>query len=115
MECYRSLKNIFKGKFSLKMKKKIFKSNIQSVLTYGAQTWTTTARQRSSLTSTQMSMQRSMLGIKRKDRIRNEEITKKLRIKDCGYKINKLKFDYAGHVARREGGRWERRVLVWHP
>ncbi len=33
----------------------------------------------------------------------------------CRYIIKKLKFNYAGHVARGEEGRWERKVMEWYP
>lgn len=112
---YWSLRDIFKGNFTQEMKRKIFESCVLPVLTYGAQTWAPTDRQLVGLARTQIGMERSMLGVKRKDRVRNLAVRRKSKIVDCRYRIKKLKFDYAGHVIRGEEGRWERKALFWIP
>lgn len=100
----------------METKKRIFESNVLSVLLYGAQTWALTEGQLLGLARTQIAMERSMLNIKRKDKISNTSIRNRTKIMDCRYKCKKLKFNYAGHVARGEGGdRWERKVLEWTP
>lgn len=56
-----------------------------------------------------------MVGVKRKDRIRNTEIRGKTKARDCRYSIKKQKFDYAGHVVRKGDESWEKRVMEWYP
>ncbi len=56
-----------------------------------------------------------MIGITMRDRWRNTDIRKKSRVRDCRYVAEKLKWSYAGHITRREEGRWEKKVLEWTP
>ncbi|VDO18177.1 unnamed protein product [Brugia timori] len=71
---YWRLKNVFKGKFSQDLKKKIFESCVLPVLTYGAQSWALTERQLLGLARTQIAMERSMIGVRKKDRVRHQEV-----------------------------------------
>ncbi|KAI8433669.1 hypothetical protein MSG28_015667 [Choristoneura fumiferana] len=48
-----------------------------------------------------------MLGVSLRDRIRNTEIRQRT---EC-----KLKWQWAGHIARRTDNRWGREVLEWRP
>ncbi len=64
----------------------------------------------------EIAMERTMSGVKRQDRLSNKQVKGKTQIQDCRYKMKKLKFEYAGHVARGGGrDRWERKVLDWVP
>ena len=60
-------------------------------------------------------MERVMLGVSLKDRIRNEVIRQRTRVTDIAHRISKLKWQWAGHVCRRTDERWSRRVLEWRP
>ena len=84
-------------------------------MTYGAQTWSLTRAQTKRLVTTQRSMERSIMGIRKKDKIRSSWI----RAKTCGKNvvkiIKKLKFNYAGHLARMAEDRWCRRITFWVP
>ena len=64
---------------------------------------------------TQRAMERAMLGVSLRDRIRNEEIRRQTRVTDIALRIAKLKWQWAGHIARRTDGRWGRKVLEWRP
>ncbi len=44
-------------------------------------------------------------------RLSNKRGRAKAHIQDCRYKMEKLKFDHVGHLARRGKDRWERKVL----
>ncbi len=110
-----SLKEIYKGKISKTLKIKTWEKCSLPVLTYGAQTWALTKSNLDRLKTTQLAMERSLLGVRRKDRIRNEVIREKTGMIDIRYMVKKLKMKYAGHVCRREGRRWERKVEEWVP
>ncbi|CAH2239804.1 jg20737 [Pararge aegeria aegeria] len=61
---------------------------------------------------TQWAMERAMLGVSLRDQIRNEEIRRRTRVTD---KVAKLKWKWAGHIARRSDGRWGSRCLNGDP
>ncbi|KAI8421512.1 hypothetical protein MSG28_009555 [Choristoneura fumiferana] len=60
-------------------------------------------------------MERSILGVRRTDRIRNTILRSKTRVTDVGVKTAKLKWDWAGHVCRMHPDRWARIVTEWDP
>ncbi|PZC83217.1 hypothetical protein B5X24_HaOG208308 [Helicoverpa armigera] len=59
-------------------------------------------------------MERSMLGIKLSDKIRNSDIRKKTKIIDVVKRIRLLKWHWAGHVCRMSN-RWTKRLTEWVP
>ncbi|CAH2243649.1 jg26124 [Pararge aegeria aegeria] len=56
-----------------------------------------------------------MLGVSLRDQIRNEEIRRRTRVTDIAQRVAKLKWKWAGHIARRTDGRWGSKVLEWRP
>lgn len=85
------------------------------ILTYGAQTWSLTEHQKSKLKICQRAMERSILGVKLKDRVRNTVLRSKTGISDVGVAIAKLKWNWAGHVCRMNPDRWARIATEWVP
>ncbi|CAK1604627.1 unnamed protein product [Parnassius mnemosyne] len=63
----------------------------------------------------QRAMERAMLGVSLRDKLRNEDIRSRTRITDIAQRISKLKWQWAGHIARRTDNRWGRKVLEWQP
>ncbi|CAH2244701.1 jg1356 [Pararge aegeria aegeria] len=57
-------------------------------------------------------MERAMLGVSLRD-LRNEEIRRRTRVTDIAQRVAKLKWKWAGHIARRTDGRWGSKVLEW--
>ncbi|CAH2251286.1 jg5978 [Pararge aegeria aegeria] len=64
---------------------------------------------------TQRAMERAMLGVSLRDRIRNVEILRRTRVTDIAQRVAKLKWQWAGHIVRRKDGRWGPKVLEWQP
>ncbi|CAH2235424.1 jg13282 [Pararge aegeria aegeria] len=60
-------------------------------------------------------MERAMLGVSLRDQIRNAEIRRRTRVTDIAQRVAKLKWKWAGHIARRTDGRWGSKVLEWRP
>ncbi|CAH2217048.1 jg26090 [Pararge aegeria aegeria] len=60
-------------------------------------------------------MERAMLGVSLRDQIRNEEIRRRTRVTDIAQRVAKLKWQWAGHIARRTDGRSGPKVLEWRP
>ncbi|KAI5732128.1 hypothetical protein M8J77_021962 [Diaphorina citri] len=67
------------------------------------------------LQTTQRSMERSMLGITRRDRKRITWIRAKTKVMDVIERVKRLKWRWAGHVLRRTDGRWTTSILSWIP
>lgn len=63
-----SLKEILKGNYSIKLKKVVMDTCLLPSLLYGCQTWTLNDRERKLILTTQRSMKRSILIIKKKHR-----------------------------------------------
>ena len=60
-------------------------------------------------------MERAMLGVTLRDRIRNDEIRRRTKVTDIARRIARLKWQWAGYLARRADGRWGVKVLEWRP
>ena len=65
----------------------------------------------------QRSMERKMLHISLKDKIRNNIIglRQKTGVKDILIKIKEAKWRWAGHLSRRDDNRWTQRLTEWQP
>ena len=58
-------------------------------------------------------MERSILNIKRLDKIRSSKIRKKTKIIDVLDYALKSKWRWAGHVARMNSAKWTKAVTLW--
>ena len=65
----------------ISLKRQVFDQCIIPVLSYGAETWTTTKRLEKKLRVTERAMERIMIGVT-KDRVTNEDLRKKSRVQD---------------------------------
>ena len=84
-------------------------------MTYGAETWSLTKHLKNKLAVAQRSMERAMLGITIKDKIRNENIRARTKVEDILCKAEKAKGQWAGHVARMDINKWARKTTEWTP
>ncbi|KAI8422947.1 hypothetical protein MSG28_014050 [Choristoneura fumiferana] len=113
---YWSLKEIMKNKnIGMHIKKKTFNTCILPCMTYGCETWALTDRQREKLATTQRAMERSMLGIRLSDKIRNTDIRRKTKVIDIIARINHLKWGWTGHMLRSGRDKWSKQVTLWYP
>lgn len=106
-------KEIFKSQLSLPTKKIVMDTTILPCLTYGCQTWTFDLKTRNKIQTTQRKMERSCLGIKLKDKVKNIDIRKKTKVCDALTFSLKGKWKWAGHLARYKDDRWTQRVVKW--
>jgi hypothetical protein len=58
-------------------------------------------------------MEREVLGINLKDRMRNEELRRRSEIEDAAKAARRQKWRWGGHVARMDQERWA--TTVWDP
>ncbi|XP_045491132.1 uncharacterized protein LOC123691006 [Colias croceus] len=109
------LKEIMKNEeTNVYIKKKLFNTCVLPVLTYGCQTWSLTKAQTSKIRTCQTSMERSMLNIRKKDRVRNKTIRKRTKVEDVICKTRKLKWEWTGHILRG-CEKWNRTLIFWYP
>lgn len=113
---YWALKEIMKSKeLGIKIKKKTFDTCILPCITYGCETWALTKGHRDKLARCQRGMERSMLGLKLRDKVRNIDIRSKTKLTDILSRIDRLKWRWTGHMLRCRKGKWSKQVTVWYP
>lgn len=106
-------RDILKGDYHLKLKKIVMDTCIVPSLTYGSQTWTFTNKIKSKIITCQRSMERSMLGIRKIQKIRSEDIRRKTRLTDALELALRLKWKWAGHLSRYSDKRWSLQTTKW--
>ncbi|KAJ4434896.1 hypothetical protein ANN_23467 [Periplaneta americana] len=99
----------------LQNKRQIFNSCIAPVLLYGAQSWSLTKKQTLKLGRCQRRMERKILGISLKDRVRNEEVRRRSGIEDVVTLANRMKWRWEGRVVRMQRTRWAYTATLWDP
>lgn len=110
---YWSLKEIFKSNMPTNIKTKLMMQCLLPCLTYACQTWKFTCKLKSKITSCQRGIERSMLNIKKMQKIRHTKIREATKATDALIYAKKLKWKWAGHVARLKDERWTNRVTTW--
>ena len=83
-------------------------------MTYGCQTWSLTKASVKKLETSQRAMERRMLNVKLKDRIRNTTIRQRTRVTDIVQYVTNTKWKWAGHIVRMKDNRWTIRSTEWH-
>ena len=78
-------------------------------MAHGCETWTTTKYLEQKLRTANHAMERRMLNITVRDKVRNSLIRNKIKVKDIIVKIKEAKWRLAGHVARSDDNRWTKR------
>jgi len=104
----RNLKDIWNAKdISKDTKVLVYRSLVQSILLYNAETWTLKDANKRSLRVFEMPVVREILGLTKRDHIRNEDIPKKLAIdKDIVEILRTRRLSYFGHVVRMDCHRY---------
>lgn len=106
-------KDILKGNYSIELKKTVMETCILPCLTYACQTWVYTNKVRNKLLSTQHAMERSILRLKKIQKTKNKDIREKTKLTDALKHALKLKWQWAGHMARSTDKRWALRTTIW--
>ena len=110
-----SLKHILKGKYTNKIKSIIFNTCVIPTMLYGAQTWSI-LKEENKIRITQNKMERSILNMKLMDKIPIMKIRKQLKGNmNVVHRYRRMKWDWAGHVARMSDNRWTYKINYWRP
>ena len=97
----------------MSLKRKVFNQCVLPAMTYGCQTWSLTKASVKNLETSQRAMERRMLNVKLKDRIRNTTIRQRTRVTDIVQHVTNTKWKWAGHIARMKDNRWTIRSTEW--
>jgi hypothetical protein len=112
---FGKLRWVFSSSIPQSLKTKVFNECVLPVMTYGAKTWTLTARLVHKFKVAQRAMDRAMLGVSLRDRILNQVIRQRTKVTDITHHISMLNWQWAGHISRRTDNRWGNWVLKWRP
>lgn len=98
-----------------KTKKMIYASIIQSIMTYSEELWIINKKHQGKILATEMEYCRRCCCLTRMDRIPNEEIRRRMEVKEDVMKyIETKRLLWYGHVKRTEN-RWISKVTDWSP
>ena len=113
---YGKLNYIFRDEnLPTSLKTQVFNQCIIPVLSYGAETWTTTKKLEKKLQVTERAMERIMIGVTRKDRVTNVNLRELTNAHDILREIKVKKWRWAGHLARQHDNRWTLKATNWTP
>ncbi|GBP17157.1 Putative uncharacterized transposon-derived protein F52C9.6 [Eumeta japonica] len=113
---YWSLKEILKSEhFPITAKRKVFNSCVLPCLAYGCQTWALSQKHFLKLRTCQRGMERSMIGVTKRDRIRSEDIRSITKVEDIIKKIRQLKWRWTEHMTRDSRIKWTKILTEWQP
>ena len=90
----------------MKLKGKIYKACVQSVLVYGSETWPVKEEDARRLERNEMWMVRRMCGVKLSDRKRSEYLRSRLGIECVVEMVRRGRLRWFGHVERMVGEEW---------
>ncbi|CAF4889151.1 unnamed protein product [Pieris macdunnoughi] len=110
---YWALKEVLKSNHNLTIKRTVMDTCILPCLSYGCQTWIFNKALIKKIGVCQRAMERSILQLKLKDKIKNKVIRSRTKIKDVVTYTKRLKWKWAGHIGRICDGRWVKKTLTW--
>lgn len=108
-----NLKEILKSDMPINLKSRVMNTCLLPSLTYACQTWKFTSKLKNKIITSQRSMERSILKIKKIQKIRHTAIRQKTKVIDALSYSKKLKWRWAGHVARLKDNRWTKTTTLW--
>lgn len=113
IKVYYALGNTFvrKKEVSKKTKLTVYNTIYKPILTFGCESWTLTKQQESKIQASEMKYLRGIMGITKRDRIRNEEIRKELEVDPVKKTIERQQLRWFGHLSRMENNRQTK--IIW--
>ena len=102
---------LYDRKISLRLKAKIYETIIRPALTYGSECWAMKVTNKRKIATTEMRMLRGILGVSRRDHMRNEEIRRIVHLSPIDEVMRSGRLHWFGHVQRRDATNVTRRVM----
>lgn len=101
-----------KREVGINVKKKLYECCAVPTTVYGAETWSMKAGDKRKLNVFEMKCLRSMCGVTRWDRLRNEEVRRRTGVyRELGAKVEQMGLKWFGHMERMEEGRLTKQVM----
>ncbi|XP_063382206.1 uncharacterized protein LOC134668695 [Cydia fagiglandana] len=97
---------------TVRTKMMVYQTCVLSILLYGAETWTTYAKQERRLNTFHMRCLRNILGITWQDKVTNQRVLEKAQLPSLAALLKQRRLRWLGHVHRMEPARIPRRVLL---
>ena len=111
-QALNKMEKIWRSNMNKRLKINFFRATVESVLLYGAESWTLTGRMSDRLDGTYTKMLRAILGVSWKERKTNKELYGNLTKITDTLRIRRLKF--IGHCWRRKN-ELINKILTWVP
>ena len=102
---------LYDRKIPLNLKAKVYEAIIRPALTYGGECWAMKMTNRRNIDTTEMRMLRGIIGVSRRDHMRNEEIRRILHVTPIDEVMRCGRLRWFGHVQRRYANNVTRRVM----
>ena len=102
---------LYDRKIPLRLRAKIYEAIIRPALTYGSECWAMKVTNKINMATTEMRMFRGILGVSRRDHMRNEEIRRILHVSPIDEIMRCGHLRWFGHVQRRDADNVTRRVM----
>ena len=107
---------IAKSEVTRETKMTVYKTCFRPVLTYGCESWVLTQGLQSKIQATEMKYLRRILGVTRKDHIRNQTILEELKIPSVLEFIERRQLSWWGHLHRMSNNRpvkqaWDTKII----
>ncbi|XP_050502979.1 uncharacterized protein LOC126882213 [Diabrotica virgifera virgifera] len=94
----------------------IYRTLVEPIMTYGAEVWQMTKKERKRIEVVEMDYLRRACGISKKDHIRNEDIRRRTHtVYSSVDKIETRQLVWYGHVKRMNEDRWPKKALNYIP
>ena len=108
-----AVKGVLKGRsMSMEAKRSIYEGVIVPTVTYGAETWSLREAERRRLDVFEMKCLRSMVGVTRMDRVRNEVVRERTGVGEAlSSRVDRMGLRWFGHMERMEEGRLVKDVM----
>uniref|UniRef100_A0A8R1E941 Reverse transcriptase domain-containing protein n=1 Tax=Caenorhabditis japonica TaxID=281687 RepID=A0A8R1E941_CAEJA len=116
---FNNIKNTTDALSYPRIRAQIFDSIVLPALTYGSEVWTFTQALSERVRVNHAALERRLVGIslseQRQRNLHREDIRAQSEVRDPLLVIKKKKLGWAGHIMRRNDGRWTRLVQEWYP
>ena len=98
---------------NIKMRLEVLQMCFITVLVYDCQIWTYRTDQIDKIEKVQRKMERKLLGVTLRDRIRNEELRNRSGLVNAATEARKTKWRWGGHIMRMNQETWTYATTVW--
>nr|CDJ93420.1 RNA-directed DNA polymerase (reverse transcriptase) domain containing protein [Haemonchus contortus] len=115
---FNSIRSVLEDTRDCKLRADLFNSTVLPALSCAGETWALTKSIERHLMSTQASIERRLLGLtlsrQRELKLHNSDIRAMSKVKDVLVHVDEARHRFAGHLMRREDGRWSSAAIRWY-